>query len=397
LREHLLNALAGARLVRPLLEVVFRARGRALLDRLDRGPADRAQLRTLLGLVHQAQKTRFGRVHDFRRIRTVADFRRLVPLTTAEELWRGYWQPALPNLGGTTWPSLQAPLTVAPGPFLPLSPALQAAARAAWRTALALVAHARPRARLLSGQVVHLTDHPAGREHLPHLLRPCAQTGGTPEALYALAAAAAHADVTGILGPARLVVAFLDQVRKLRGEERLEAIWPRLTAVLYERRAPDCPADELRGALGPEVLPLEVLLRPEGPIAVVDVRQGEGGLRLLCEHGAYFEFVPAGQPGGPRLGLDEVQPGVAYELALTTPAGLWACRIGLTVCFSRLSPPTLRVLPAGAAVRGAASPPLAGRPSEARPPAPRPQRCGTPGALPESYGHSLWSIPVGPG
>src|SRR5205814_10308954 len=83
--------------------------------------------------------------HDFRRIRTADDYRRLVPLTTRAELWRAYWEPALPHFAGATW-------TTAP------SPALRAAGAAALRTALALAAQARPQLRLFAGRVAWLRE-----------------------------------------------------------------------------------------------------------------------------------------------------------------------------------------------------------------------------------------------
>ena len=73
----------------------------------------RCQKRTLLGLVHKAHTTRFGRDHDFRRIRDIQDFRRLVPLRTPLDLWREYWQPAFPYLDDVSWPG--------PIPYLALS------------------------------------------------------------------------------------------------------------------------------------------------------------------------------------------------------------------------------------------------------------------------------------
>ena len=66
-------------LVRRAAEAVFRAVSRRHLAQFDRLAPARCQARILLGLLHQAQTTRFGRDHDFRRIRTLDDFRR-VPL-----------------------------------------------------------------------------------------------------------------------------------------------------------------------------------------------------------------------------------------------------------------------------------------------------------------------------
>src|SRR5205807_2191009 len=121
--------LADTRLARQVTEALFHTCGRRHLARFDRLSAGRCQNRILLGLVHQARLTRFGLDHDFARIRTAADFRRLVPLSTGRD---------------------QRPGLVAP------SPALQSSHRAALRTALALAAHERPRARLLAGNLLFL-------------------------------------------------------------------------------------------------------------------------------------------------------------------------------------------------------------------------------------------------
>jgi hypothetical protein len=365
----LLGLLANVRLVRQAVDGLLRAGSRRVLAALDR-PCARASVRTLLGLVHRAQKTRFGIEHDFRRIRTAADFRRLVPLRTPEELGRAYG-PAGP--AGVT-------------------PAVQGAHRSALRTALALVHLARPRARLLHGRLLWLADDPREpglRERLPVLLRPYVHTlaGSSVEA------ALAGRDVTCLAGPVESLLPLVQQVKRQRGETRLDRIWPNLTAVLYARRSPDSPVADLR-AEAREVLLLETLLRPEGPVAVEDPRHG--GLRLLLEHGVYFEFVHAAE--GARLGLDEVQVGKTYELVMTSCAGVWACRVGLNVCLERLDPPVVRLVPAPARALGANASGSPGRGDAGGPDlpgrAPRPQTNGIPAGPPRSYVHSPWSIPV---
>src|SRR5262245_16381019 len=98
--------MPAASLIRRAADFAFgryaRRRARAL-DRLD---AADEQRRTLLRLVRQARHTRFGRVHDFPRIRTVADYQRCVPLRDYDAFWQTYWQPAFPRLTDVTWPEL---------------------------------------------------------------------------------------------------------------------------------------------------------------------------------------------------------------------------------------------------------------------------------------------------
>ncbi len=146
------------------------------------------------------------------------------------------------------------------------------------------------------------------------------------------------------------------------------------------------------------VLLLEMAGRAEGPIAVEDPRHGLP--RLLFDHGVYFEFVPpdqAGEPRCPRHGVAEAELGVPYELALTSPAGLWACRIGRTVCLERRDPPLIRFLDPAvpqpttlATIRRSRRTDLI--PPTPAVPAPHPQSGDSPAAPPESSCHSPWSI-----
>ncbi|MHB1426954.1 MAG: GH3 family acyl-acid amido synthetase [Gemmataceae bacterium] len=389
-------------LVRRAAEVVLGAAGRRHLARLDRLAPARCQRNILLGLLHQAQGTRFGRDHDFRRIRTVADFRRLVPLCTRAELWRDYWQPVYPHLAGATWPAEEdGARSVSEGHTSLTLRTLSFCHQAALRTALALVAHARPRARLLSGAWLLVSDvGPSSRmenailaQRLPTLLRPYTvlSTAIESERL-------AHLPLTGLIGPAERLLSLLANVKQMRGKASVRDIWPRLSVILYTRRPSAGPVVAFRAEVGDDVLLMEMAGRAEGPIAVEDSRFG--AQRLLFDHGVYFEFVPpaqAGEPRCPRYGIEEIELDVPYELAITSPAGLWACRIGRTVCLERRDPPLLRF------VETAIRPPT---PAEVRRPArrtdlipptqplPQPhlQSGGSPAAPPETTYHSPWSI-----
>src|SRR5262249_7787942 len=144
--------------------------------------------------------------------------------------------------------------------------------------------------------------------------------------------------ITCLAGPADQLGQVLTQVQQETGGQRLADIWPDLTTVLSLRSQ---PRTGLRPTLGTEgVLWLEAYSPPEGPVALEDPRQGL--LRLLPDQKVYFEFVPvselnAVQPS--RHGAAEVEPGVPYALALSSPAGLWACLTGARVCFERRNPP----------------------------------------------------------
>jgi hypothetical protein len=88
---------------------------------------------------------------------------------------------------------------------------------------------------------------------------------------------------------------------------------------------------------------LETYPASEGFIAAEDPRHGL--LRLIPDHGVFFEFVPVGELGQgqpTRHTVADIVPGLQYAVVLTTCAGLWGYVLGDTVCFERRDPPLLR-------------------------------------------------------
>jgi hypothetical protein len=388
--EGLQQWLVGSRLVRRLTDTLFRGRARRHVATLDHLDVARSQLRTLRGLVHQAHATRFGRDHDFCRIRTADDFRRLVPLRTPADFWRDYWQPAFPDLGGTTWPGPITSLIATPWaatPYVPAPAALWAGHRAAALTALSFVASTRPESRLFSGRMMLVGDGPPpaplaegvrsggfetlGLDDLPPRLRPyahvplvCGQAECPAESqLRSLAEQSIRLPVTCVAGRADVLGRFLALCQRESGWPKGADIWPGLTAVIYGNAPGADPRRRLAEALGvPDrrqaPLLLEAQVQAEGAVAVEDPRHG--CLRVLPDHGVYFEFVPDNEVAHPRPtrhALADVVPGLPYAVALTSAAGVWACLAGVRVRFERRDPPLVRVLEAPAAAPTVTSPP----------------------------------------
>ncbi len=397
--------MTASSLARRTAEALLRAAGRRHLAHWDSLAPARCQQRILLGLLHRARSTRFGRDHDFRRIRTVADFRRLVPLTNRAQLWRDYWQPVYPHLEGATWPgsSTNNPIALEATRLTPPSPELQAAHRSALRTAFALMGHVRPLTRLLADSFLLLADEgPSNRtepavlaQRLPTLLRPFTEVSADFQI-----ERWSQRSVSLLLGPAERLLSLMEQIKQARGKRVARDVWPNLAALVYTRRPNAAPIDRFRAEVGDDVLMLEMAGRAEGPLTVEDPRFGS--LRLLFDHGVYFEFVPpaeAAAPRCPRYGIDEIEVGVPYELVVTSPAGLWACRIGRTVCLEQRHPPLLRFVESSEPQSATASPRRTRRTdlviealTPPHSPVFRPRSDGTPAAPPENVFHTPWSI-----
>src|SRR5262249_31729555 len=140
--------------------------------------------------------------------------------------------------------------------------------------------------------------------------------------LEALAERAARMNVTCLLGNATRLAKLTQFLSEITGHATLIDTWPDLQAVLYSRGRADPQRTELTSLVGskPGRTPLliEACVRPEGVLAVEDPRFGR--LRMLADHGVFFEFVPIDELGRAhtlRLGLGEIQAGVSYAVAVT--------------------------------------------------------------------------------
>jgi hypothetical protein len=296
---------------RRVVDAVLRRRARRRLVAFDHADVGRCQARILRGLVHRAQATPFGREHDFRRIRTPDDFRRLVPLQRAND-------PLRNGLHLDSW----------------MTGALASAHYQAAVTALGFVGAARPHARPLLGGLLFL--HEAER---------VSQTVFAKLPVLRVLRPAYSSPPTVAVGSLADLADWFATARHRTGSEDIAK--PGLAAVIYSLGPidPDRPTllDDMAASPGP--LFLEACWRAEGAIAVEDPRHGL--LRLLTDHGIYFEFVPVeewNEEQPTRHSAAEIEPGVVYGVALTSAADVWALRTDLTVRFERRDPPLLQRL-----------------------------------------------------
>ncbi|HKB39937.1 MAG TPA: GH3 auxin-responsive promoter family protein, partial [Gemmataceae bacterium] len=157
-----LQRLAGRPLVRRAADVFLSRQARRRVAQLDRCPVARVQQQTLLRLVRRAQHTRFGRLHDFAGIHSVADYQRRVPLRDYEAFWTEFWQPVFPHLDGITWPGLIPYFALSSGTtsgstkYIPVSREMLASNRRAALTTVAFYQAAYPDLRLFRGRLFFL-------------------------------------------------------------------------------------------------------------------------------------------------------------------------------------------------------------------------------------------------
>jgi GH3 auxin-responsive promoter len=370
-----LQRALGSRLSRSAADAWFAHYARRRVRGLDACNAASHQERMLLRLVRSAQRTRFGLEHGFRSIQSVRDFQRRVPLRTYEAFWSGYWQQTFPHLTDVTWPgrvpylALSSGTTTGATKYIPVSEEMLASNRKAALTALSWFRAAHPRIPLFGGRMFLLggsTDltppdraYPgtkagdlsaivAGR--LPRFLdaysyppRALALERDWDKKLSRLAAESATLPITLVSGVPSWLLALFERLRQVTGRERIADIWPKLRLIVHGGTRFEPYEQLFRETCGPDVHFLETYPASEGFVAAEDPRHGL--LRLIPDHGVFFEFVPVEDLDSPvptRHALGDVVAGVNYAVVLSTCAGLWAYLLGDTVRFESREPPLLR-------------------------------------------------------
>jgi hypothetical protein len=368
----LLTRLAGSRLARRTADAVFAQVARRRLRSLDRCDTAAVQKQTLLRLVRHARDTHFGRDHGFAQLRTVEEYQRRVPLRDYEAFWRDYWQPAFPKLHGVTWPgripylALSSGTTTGSTKYIPISPEMVASNRRAGLTTLSLFAATHPGASIWSGRIFFLggsTDLVRHGDVLAGDLSGIATIEvASPLRAYTfpppdlalvsdwdqkvqrLAEASAKLPITVLSGVPSWLLVLFERLKRVTGKATVADVWPTLRLVIHGGTKFDPYRTTFRKELGDERIRLvETYPCSEGFVATEDPRYDL--LRLIPDHGLFFEFVPVedlGQDRPARHTCADLEPGVQYAVALTTCAGLWSYLVGDTVCFERRDPPLLR-------------------------------------------------------
>jgi hypothetical protein len=366
--------LAATPAVRSLVNRGFRRSARRRLSRLAQADPVRVQQHTLTRLVRKARATRFGRDHGFASIHSVADFQKAVPLRTYEDVWKLYFRDQYPIFDNLTWPgripylALTSGTTQGATKYIPVSRAMLASNRKAAQTMVAAHLNSRPDSRLFHGRMFFLggssdLERPApeadvlqgdlsgiASKELNELLRPytfppleLALEHDWDRKLSALAARSLHEPITLVGGVPSWLLALFQRLLERSGKATLAEVWPALELVVHGGVKFDAYRDAFASVLGSRQIRLqETYPCSEGFIAFGD--PATGLLRLVFDHGLFYEFVPVDELGSPRPTrhwLGDVQTGINYAIVLSTCAGLWAHIVGDTVRFESRDPPLI--------------------------------------------------------
>ena len=367
-----LVSLAGARPVRSLVNRAVHRSARRRVAELEQVDPIGVQERTLLRLVRRAKGTRFGVDHQFAGVRSLADFQAAVPLRTYEDLWRSYLRDQYPVFDNLTWPgripylALTSGTTQGATKFIPVSREMLASNLVGAKTMVAHHLVHRPASRLFHGRVFFLggssdLEQPApgvrqgdlsgiASKEVNELLRPytfppleLALEPNWDRKLALLAERSLNEPITLVGGVPSWLLTLFQRLLDLSGKSTLAEVWPTLEVVVHGGVKFDPYRDAFAEILGSSTIRLqETYPCSEGFIAFGDPLTGL--LRLVFDHGIFYEFVPvdelaSAQPT--RHWLGNLQVGVNYAVVVSTCAGMWSHLIGDTVRFESVNPPLL--------------------------------------------------------
>ncbi len=337
----------------------------------------KTQERELFKLLSRASVTQFGRDHKFSKIRSVRDFQHQVPLRRYEEMWDAYWKAAFPKLRNISWPgevpffALSSGTTSGATKYIPYTREIMQTTTKAGVDLLVHHVLNRPKSKLLGGKSFILTGSTELVEYAPNIIGgdmsgiamrtmpswarsrsyPPKGVGGIKswEAMIeTFAEKSLSADIRSLNGAPSWMLLFLEKLRQLRPESqgRLGNLYPNLEMVVHGGMSFAPYFNVYKDLLdGSHAETREVYPASEGFFAVQD-RAYDEGMRLLVDHGIFYEFIPLDEISSPtptRLWIKDVQPEIDYALVISTQAGLWGYVIGDIVRFVEITPPRIRM------------------------------------------------------
>jgi hypothetical protein len=350
---------------------VQRRRSRFLADIAD---PHTCQQRIFAQLLGRGQATRFGREHDFARIRTLDDFRQAVPVRCYPEL-RPYIDAMLyqretdvlwpgrvdwfAESSGTSGAKKQIPVT---------RDGLRTVYQNPATLYVALLLARLDVGRFLAGKTIFFVGGVRRAEHDPdvlladitglnlHLFPDWLEFTRTPDKtisllpnwedrLQRIAQATRHENVVHLAGLPTWMRHFGRIVLEMTGAATLRDIWPNLLATTTGGVNPAPYLPEINRLITGDPAGDASLLHSEvynGTEGFYAAQFDDGPMALLPNSGIFYEFVPraeaeAGNFDG-AVPLAAVETGGDYAPVITTCNGLWRYLIGDTVRFVSTAP-----------------------------------------------------------
>ncbi|QDP85518.1 GH3 auxin-responsive promoter family protein [Chryseobacterium sp. SNU WT5] len=326
----------------------------------------------LRALVRTAEKTLFGRTHQFENIKNIQDFQNQVQVGDYEDL-KPYIEKVKKGQRQILWtetPEYFAKTsgTTSGAKYIPISKEGMPYQLNAARSALFHYIAQKNNADFVAGKMIFLQGSPKLEEingiktgrlsgivahHIPTYLQknrlPSEKTNLIEDwetKVDEIVKETEKENMTLISGIPPWLIMYFEKLIERNGKKITE-LFPNLQLIITGGVNYEPYREKMSELLGKPVDTLQTFPASEGFFAFQDDFEKEG-LLLLTNHGIFYEFIPLdqyGKPNAQRLTLKEIELHKDYALILTTNSGLWAYSIGDVVRFISKDP--YRILVSG--------------------------------------------------
>ncbi len=326
----------------------------------------------LLSLVKTAEKTLFGRAHQFEEIKSIKNYQQRVSVADYEEL-KPYIEKVKRGERNILWtdtPEYFAKTsgTTSGAKYIPISKEGMPFQIAAAQSAIFHHIAQKNNADFVNGKMIFLQGSPELEElngiktgrlsgivahHIPKYLQknrlPSLETNLIEDwetKVDEIVKETEKQNMTLISGIPPWLIMYFEKLIERNGKKITE-LFPNLQLIITGGVNYEPYREKMNELLGKNVDTIQTFPASEGFFAFQDDYQKEG-LLLLTNHGIFYEFIPLeqyGKPDAPRHTLKDIELHKDYALILTTNSGLWSYSIGDVVRFISKNP--YRILVSG--------------------------------------------------
>lgn len=316
-------------------------------------------------LIDKAKDTKFGKDHDFKNIKSYADFSKKVPVRDYEEL-RFYVDKMVAGEEDVLWPG--KPLyyaktsgTTSGAKYIPLTKDSMPSHINAARNAILCYIAETGNAKFVDGKMIFLQGSPEMEEkngvklgrlsgivahYVPSYLQknrmPSWETNCIDDwetKVDSIVKETRNENMSVISGIPSWVQMYFEKLQQKTGK-KVGELFPNFDLFIYGGVNYEPYRSKFENLIGRKVDSIELYPASEGFFAFQD-KQTEKGMLLQLDSGMFYEFIKADEffdENPKRLTVGEVEMGVNYVMLVSSNAGLWAYNIGDTVQFTSTNP-----------------------------------------------------------
>jgi len=328
----------------------------------------------LFKLIDKAKYTEYGRIHDFKSIKTYKEFSERLPIVSYEDIHEKIEQSRR-GVHNIFWPSpikmfaKSSGTTNAKSKFIPLSDeALEDNHYASSKDLLCLYLNNNENSKLFTGKGLRLGGSKEIYENngtsygdLSALLidnmplwanfsstpnNQISLMGDWEKKMPAIIDETIPQNVTSLAGVPSWMLVLLNTILENTNADSILDIWPDLEVYFHGGVSFNPYLSQYT-----KIIPkrsfnyYEIYNASEGFFAAQDSNYSKD-LLLMLNYGIFFEFIPMstyGTANEKAIPLHQVELHTVYALVITTNAGLWRYNIGDTIRFTSLNPYRIKV------------------------------------------------------